>query len=189
MGDKINVLYLFTDFGDFSEDTADTFLTQLAETYRMPLSAEVRARMSERAGWLIPYHLQLLFSELLKSHGRTQKAPTVADVDAAYELLLDPAHRGYFDYWKQRLHEELGPPDDEQCVQILSTVAADPRGATRSTLLSMLSKQVPDPTEAERRLHELLDVLRSDGYVIEQDGRIAFRSPMLRDFWRQRVMP
>lgn len=189
LGDTINDLYLYTDFGAFSAETADAFVAQLAETHRVPLSREARARICERAGWLIPYHLQLLFSELLKAYLRTTTAPTPTDVDAAYEALLEPAHRGYFDYWKQRLHEELGPPDDEQCVQILNAAAADPRGATRSTLLGVLAKLAHDPAASERRLHDLLDILRSDGYVIEQEGRIVFRSPMLRDFWRRRVMP
>jgi hypothetical protein len=189
LGDTINDLYVYTDFGAFSPDTADAFLTQLGESHRVQLSRDARARICKRAGWLIPYHLQLLFSEILKAHLRTLTPPTPADVDTAYEALLDPTHRSYFDYWKQRLHEELGPPEDEQAVQILNAAAVDPHGATRGTLIGVLTKHMANPAECERRLHELLDVLRSDGYVIEQEGRITFRSPMLRDFWRRRVMP
>lgn len=189
LGDTINDLYVYSDFGAFPLSTADEFLTELAKSAKLSLSAEVRTRICEKAGWLIPYHLQILFSEILKGYLRTLTAPAVADVDAAYESLLDPAHRAYFDYWKQRLHEELGPPDDSQAIEILNAAAADPRGATKSTLLSVLSKQVHDVVECQRRMHELLDVLRSDGYLIESEGRVAFRSAMLRDFWLRRVMP
>jgi hypothetical protein len=189
LGDTINDLYLYTDFGAFSPETADALLVDLAKSDRMALSKEVRDRISEKAGWLIPYHLQLLFSELHKSHHRGPEPPGVADVDAAYESLFDPAHRSYFDFWKQRLHEELGQPEDAQALELLNAAATDPHGATRSTLLSVLSEHVHDAADCERRLHGLLDVLRSDGYVIEQAGRIAFRSPMLRDFWVRRVMP
>lgn len=189
LGDTINDLYVYTDFGAFSPETADAFLVQLAQTHQLPLSQEVRSRLCERAGWLIPYHLQLLFSELRKTHLRSLTPPTPADVDAGYEALLDPAHRAYFDYWKQRLHEELGSPEDGQAVDLLHAISADPRGVTRSTLVSVLAKHLNDAGEIERRLHELLDVLRSDGYVIELEGRIAFRSSMLRDFWLRRVAP
>lgn len=189
LGDTINDLYVYTDFGAFSPDTADALLADLGASSSVPLSKEVRERIREKAGWLIPYHLQLLFSEVRKAYVRTTKTPVPADVDAAYESLLDPAHRAYFDYWKQRLHEELGPPEDGQAVEILNAAAVDPRGATKSTLLSVLSKHVPDADERERRLHELLDVLRSDGYLIEEEGRVFFRSSMLRDFWLRRVMP
>ena len=133
--------------------------------------------------------MQLLFSEIRNRFLRALTAPTIEDVDAAYESLMDPAHRAYFDYWKQRLHEELGPPEDGQAVEILHAAAKDPNGATRATLLGVLSRHVQEPRERETRLHELLDVLRSDGYLVEHDGRIVFRSSMLRDFWLRRVMP
>ncbi|MFO0590856.1 MAG: hypothetical protein U0441_25150 [Polyangiaceae bacterium] len=189
LGDTINDLYVYTDFGAFSPDTADALLQDLAASAKIALSPEVRSRICQRAGWLIPYHLQLLFSEIRKGFLRTLTQPTVEDVDAAYESLMDPAHRAYFDYWKQRLHEELGPPEDGQAVEILHAAAKDPSGVTRSTLLGVLSRHVQEPREREARLHELLDVLRSDGYLIEHEGRVAFRSSMLRDFWLRRVMP
>lgn len=34
----------------------------------------------------------------------------------------------------------------------------------------------------------LLDALESDGYLVRTDGRYHFRSPLLRDYWRERVL-
>jgi hypothetical protein len=42
--------------------------------------------------------------------------------------LLAPAKRAYFDYWEQRLKEELGPPDDRQALDLLNSVARNPAG-------------------------------------------------------------
>ena len=34
----------------------------------------------------------------------------------------------------------------------------------------------------------LLDVLENDGYLVVDEGRYVFRSPLLRDYWRARVV-
>jgi hypothetical protein len=109
-------------------------------------------------------------------HGRS---PAVADVDAVYDHLLSSSKKQYFDYWHQRLREELGTPDDGHAVALLNAIAADPAGASTQTLQGTLGDG--------DRLTYLLDVLNSDGYVVEQHGRYLFRSSLLRDFWRRHI--
>ncbi|MCB1036090.1 MAG: hypothetical protein KDD47_19870, partial [Acidobacteria bacterium] len=85
--------------------------------------------------------------------------------------------------------EELGRPDSEYAVSLLNAVAKDPTGARRDTLLQVLSERIPEPFAAEERLRYLMDVLEIDGYLVEADGRLDFLSPLLKEFWRRRVMP
>ncbi len=35
----------------------------------------------------------------------------------------------------------------------------------------------------------LLGVLRNDGYLVEEDYRWRFQSPLLREYWQRRVAP
>jgi hypothetical protein len=176
-GDTINDLFIYSSFGPFDDETAYAFLGELANSYEISLSDDVKARICERTGWLIPFHLQLCFSELrMRCHSTP---PTPDDVDGVYEHLLSASKKQYFDYWHQRLREELGAPDDAHAVTILNAVALDPEGASLQTL----EMKLPDA----ERLQYLIDVLASDGYIVEQQGRFIFRSALLRDFWRRYI--
>lgn len=183
LGDTINDLNLYTDFGAFTRETACELLDQLATSYDMTLAKAVKHRICERMGWLIPYHLQLCFSELREM--RPKGAPSLEDVDLAYERLLSPAKKTYFDFWQQRLHEELGAPDDTRAVSILNAVAINDHGATRQTLSGVLSAEIGDPTSRDAQLRYLIDVLLSDGYIVALEERYQFRSSLLRDYWRR----
>ncbi len=138
--------------------------------------------------WLIPYHLQLVFSELL-DHVPRGTPPAQADVDDAYERLLSPSRMAYFDYWHQRLTDELGAPDDAQALAILASTARDRRGASIDALRGVLSQHLWEPAERDAQLRYLLDVLESDGYLVRSESRVRFRSPLLRDYWLRRILP
>ncbi|HET8774722.1 MAG TPA: hypothetical protein VFP80_13050 [Thermoanaerobaculia bacterium] len=185
LGDTINDLYLENDFGPFRREVALQLLEQLSASYGFPMPNEIKGEICDRIGWLIPYHLQLVFGEL-----RTRcsgGAPSAADVTAIFDDLLSPAKRSYFDYWKQRLHVELGNPEDEQAVSVLGGVAADTNGASEQTLSAILAGHIKDPAARKARLTYLLDVLCSDGYLVKANDRYVFRSNLLRDYWRRHV--
>jgi hypothetical protein len=188
LGDTINDLYLENGFGAFSDGTALAFLDALAGSYGMTLTSEVKAHICHRAGWLIPFHLQLVFSELRTACDGAGTTPTVAVVDDVFEHLLSPANKSYFDYWEQRLREELGPPEDKQAIALLDAVVKDDDGVSADTLRGVMSQHLWDPAERDERTRYLIDVLTSDGYIVQADGRYQFRSVLLRDFWRRRAL-
>ena len=186
MGDTINDLRIYHEFGPFSRQTADDFLDALADSYEMVLTDPIKNRICERTGWLIPYHLQLYFGELRDHIARSPEALTPAAVDAAHERLLSPSKRGYFDYWEQRLHKELGSVDSERAITILDAAASDPRGTKNETLSAVLHSQLLDERERKKTLSYLLDVLCGDGYLVREEQRYRFRSSLLRDYWQRR---
>lgn len=185
LGDTINDLKL-SKLGAFSAETADEFLQALGATYGLELRPDVRRELCARAGWLIPYHLQLLFSGLRERCGDSGKAPSAAVVSEVFEDLLSPDHRAYFDFWIQRLTIELGPPQDGDAVAILTACARDPSGVTRSTLEQVIGARSAATDAADRDLDWLIDVLINDGYLAEQQARFTFRSALLRGFWLRR---
>lgn len=183
----INDFYVFNELGAFSGEVANSFLDQLAATYLLPLSAEVKERIFERVGWLIPYHLQLLFSALRDCSGDNQATPTVGMVDMVYEKVL--SKRPNFDHWEERLHEEMGSPDDRQAIDLLNAIAVDKGGTPLSTLQAVLSRHIADQERRQEQLTYLLDVLAGDGYVVAERDRYRFLSPLLRDYWARRIGP
>lgn len=185
MGDTINDLAIKT-LGSFNPETADSFLEALGNDYSLNLAPEVRQRICERAEWLIPYYLQLFFGGLLEICSDERAVPSVAMVDEVFEVLLSHGHRSYFDYWHQRLTEELGAPQDGWARALLNTCSRDANGAMKQTLSATLSHHISDPNQRDEILNWLIDVLIGDGYLIEEQGRYRFRSSLLREFWHRR---
>jgi len=187
LGDTINDLSVFP-LGPFSPVAADAFLAALADSYGLPLDADTRARLMQRAGWLIPFYLQILFSRLHDLCAEQGLRPSPALVDRVVDELLSPTYRAYFDYWRQRLTEELGRPHDQHALALLAAVAAEAEGLTRKALDHHLSEHLPEPAARDESLRFLLDVLENDGYLVREDGRFRFRSALLREYWLRRVV-
>jgi hypothetical protein len=185
LGDTINDLHLVS-LGAFPRAVADSFLAALGANYNLGLSAELRNEVVDRLGWPIPFYLQLVFSELRDVCDPGVEV-TRAHLDQVFDGLASPAKKAYFDYWRQRLNEELGRPDSGRAIALLNAVALAGGGTSRVTLYQVLGEHITDPDEREERLRYLLDVLMGDGYLVESPDGFHFRSALLKDFWRRRV--
>lgn len=183
IADSINDLRIET-LGAFDFPTAHRLLQELAGAYNIEMSEAVRERVIARVGWPVPYYLQLIFDKL-----RAFRTPEPKDVDSAVDTLLDPSQRNLFDYWRQRLRDELGRPDSDQATALLHSASRVAEGVSREVFKLTLAKAIPDASEREDKLRYLLDVLQNDGYLVEEDRRWRFRSPLLREYWRRRVAP
>lgn len=186
LGDTINDLDLFP-LDAFTEDCANRYLAALAESYGLGLDPSVRRYMIQRVGWPVPYYLALLFEQTLIQGGRAARIDAAA-VDMAFESLLAPAFKGYFDYWRQRLHEELGQPEAGHALVLLGAACRDEQGASRTVFGQHLANRVAAPEHREELLRYLLDVLENDGYFIKQEDRYRFRLEWLRQYWLRRVV-
>jgi hypothetical protein len=153
----------------------------------MPMSEQVCARICDRVGWLIPYHLQLVFAALRDRFAPGGPPPTAADVDAAYDRLLSPNHRVHFAPWEERLRDELGAPQDERAIRLLDSIASAPQGLSRDALCALLGPAIEDPARRAAEATFLLRVLEHDGYLVRASDRYLFRAPLLRDFWKGRL--
>lgn len=181
--ETINDLRLWP-LGPFQPAAAHEFLGQLAASYEMELAPEIRTAVCGVAEWLIPYHLQVIFSELREHAKATQ--PTMAILDATIETLLD--RRIYFSHWHERLHDALGEPSASIARGLLAICAHDPTGATPDAMSQSIAAIVPDPPERTKAFKWIVDVLSNDGYLVVQDGRWRFRSGLLRRYWMRHVV-
>lgn len=188
MGDTINDLQT-VPLGPFSEESARRLLETLADSYGYILTPAVRDEIVRRVGWLLPYYLQIVFS-LLRDNAPEHAAqwePPLDLIPRIFDELLSPSNRNYFDYWRQRLTEELGAPDDRHATMLLNTACQDEAGSARQTLFQVLHVHVADPDQCNDRLRYLLDILVNDGYLVEDGYRYRFRFGLLRDYWNRRV--
>ena len=189
IGDTVNDL-VPTPLGAFDPKTADRFLLALADGSGLKLTKPVRTAIIDSLGWPVPYYLQIVFSKLQDlADTEPPKKLNTALVEQVFDDLLKPAHKGYFDYWRQRLTEELGSPDDVHAIHLLNHCARDPKGASREHHRPRAGGAHPSTGVPEERLRYLLDVLESDGYLVQIEGRWRFRLELLRRYWLQRVAP
>lgn len=177
--------FVLMPLGAFDDVTARELLDALAEGHRATFTVEAREHLVRRlGGWSLPYYVQILFGEArAQARGATIDVPTV---DRAWVTLLDANHRSHFDHWWSRLGESLAAPDAERTHTLLHALATAPAGLTRDE--ARTRTMGASLVEADRdRWAFVLDTLTSDGYIVEEQGRLRFRSPLLREFWAERV--
>ena len=180
LGGTINDLRLVS-LGAFDAKTAHTFLEKLGESYQVSLSRPVRTYLLNKIGWTIPYYIQVFFAELRDDQLDHRDQPKKAAVDRVFEKLLSPSKKAYFDYWRQRLYEELGSPESHRAVKLLNVIAKDETGVSWDLLYQALSSEVSDPNSREAALRYLLNVLEGDGYLVQEENRFRFRMNLLRE--------
>jgi len=176
----------------FSEVHARGLLQGLAEYCNLPLPLASESRILERLTWYLPYFVQLHLIKLNepKDYRRRRQPdyPTVADVDAAYEQMIDEG-KFHFNHWDTRLDEQLTKSRANQARDILGWVAKKGTGLKRDSIVTkMISAQTAggDTRELERATQDLLSLLLNDGYLMrDEKDAYHFRSPLLRDFWKR----
>lgn len=164
----------------FSEEEANAFLKQLGDSNDLALTDAERAEIIRHLGWPLAYHLHLVFHELLDI------LPS-RSVSTAFESLLQPQKLSYFNTWHERIDVQFSAPDAAACKTILSHLCKHPDGRERGKILDVLmAKASADVEKVEEQLGRLLIVLQRDGYLLESAGRYAFRSFLLREYWKRR---
>lgn len=181
--------------GPFAPETAIEFVKHRSalglEAFEMP--DDIAKQVVERVGWALPYYLRLMVDEMqaIPPHLRQNDFPTLADVDAAYGILVSADKRVQFMHWVTRLELQFGKVAALTAHTILKACCQKPAGVAKSRLRLLLIQRQPegDPEVLERELISLLGTLQRDGYLHSEDGsRWAFRSFLLRDFWKEHVV-
>ena len=178
--------------GAFSDQDARMFLKLLGESPNNPLKLEDETidYIIEKVGWPLPYFLQLVFQivDEMPPNERSAEYPSAKDVDTACEILYGASYSKYFSHWVTRLNDQLPVPDVDVAEVILKMVSRHKEGLSRNKLLQMLIARQPntDVKKVEKQLTFLLDMLERDGYFLRTNSIYAFRSFLLREFWKRR---
>ncbi len=183
---QYNLSYTFNDVtsypvGAFKREKAKELLLELAKSDKIILSDEVINYMLDKLGWLLPYFIQILFFKFYHLVQVEDKEISIETADEAYNLLLSEKH---LNTWEERLNEYIVL--EVYARQLLKNLSLNKEGESRSNLLSFLNTKINDDEKAEEILNKLLYMLQNDGYLIEEESKYTFRSPLLRDFWYNR---
>ena len=161
------------DLGAFSDAEATEFVSILSESLGIEISAKTKRFVLDKIGWNIPFFIQLLMSKL--SSGKV----TNADINEAYDHLLQT---GAFDTWHERLNLEYGK-NKEVAKLALKYLCVNNIGKTRDEIFNHTNAKFPEFEYEDFGL--LLRALMKDGYLVKDGERFRFRSPLLRDYWKE----
>lgn len=166
----------------FDEETARRFLVALGKDNGLNLTDEHAAEMVEIMGWPLPYFLQLHFKQLKRLKRSALTAPITSDnLQHAYKNII--ADLPALKTWEERLHEQLNAQEVTSCKTLLKALCQSKKGLSRKNLFTLLYPAFNDTEKCEDSLSFSLDLLIRDGYLIENNRKYGFRSPLLRDFW------
>lgn len=178
MTSTINDLSVFR-LGPLTADLPARLLEGLSQGEQLPLSEPVKQRILERIDWPIPFHLQLLFGEVLTRVKFRDRPLTPSLVDEAYEALLGTENNKHFQHWVDRFEAPQMEPQDRSLKKALLRAACrDPKGISMSTALQIQRKAAPDLDAGSALLS-----LDHDGYLTLHEGRWLFASSLLREWW------
>ena len=149
------------------------FVTILAESVGIEVNAKIKRYILDKIGWNIPFFIQLLLSRLPAGE------ITRAHVDEAYGHLLQT---GSFDTWHERLNIEYGSNKDVAKL-ILKYLCVNVDGKIRDEIYNHIYARIPSFENDELGL--LLRALMTDGYLVRDGEQYKFRSPLLRDYWKE----
>jgi hypothetical protein len=164
---------------------------------------DTATRMIERLTWLMPFFTQLLFHVLFESWERhtsgvdNPAVPSPQDVDAAYNTLISEKQSVQFKHWQDRL-DDLLRPDDAKIVRCLLNASCNkPNGISRNKLFDAVAAEHMNQhfDVLETAVRDLLSTLVRDGYLQRllkngvESTDYVFRSPLLRDYWKNNCQP
>jgi len=176
-------IYSPFDLRPWNEPTATECLAELAETYELALSPEIRADMCRRLRCLVPHHVQQFFDHLhehQRRHGR--HSATLDDVAHVYEQeLLGVRGQTDLDHYESRLKMALDQQGYRAALELL-TEAATNAGQLRADAIALYNDDYGDAVLIRNVLH----LLEHDGYLERSDDGYRFVSALLEDWWRAR---
>ena len=166
----------------YSEIEAKDFISRLDVSDKIKFDEEQIQYILDKLKWYLPFFIQILvekINSLVLIEGKQFSNDTI---DEAYNRLLTEER---FNTWDERLKEYH---EYEDTARRILKICTSPDGKSRGDLLVNLSAKKSNQEKIETDLARLLSMLQNDGYLMENDGKYVFRSPLLRDFWYKRFI-
>ena len=159
--------------------TAVQFLRELGRDIDFRLGDQAITRILDLLMDPVPYHVQLFVSALRDACKGDASLVSPETIDRCFDQqLAGESGTAHLDHYERRLELAL---DEQECAIAHSILglACRSRDGVRVSYLGRLSRG------SEPTFQSVLRDLKADGYVMEDDGRLVFRSNLLRVWWRK----
>ena len=163
----------------WDRSTAAQFLRELGRDIDFRLGDQSITRILDLLVDPVPYHVQLFVSALRNACKGDASVASPETIDRCFDQqLAGESGTAHLDHYEKRLELAL---DEQECAMAHSILglACRSRDGVRVSYLGRLSGG------SEPTFQSVLRDLKADGYVMEGDGRLVFRSNLLRVWWRK----
>ncbi|MBX9782529.1 MAG: hypothetical protein K2X48_04460 [Chitinophagaceae bacterium] len=175
--DKINDLREIK-INALSKEEATLLITLLLkEECNQTPSEEIINYILAKLEWWIPFYFQLMVRELadLQTNGHVITTKTV---DAAFEKIIENGNI-YFEHFKDRLQKVFKSPQLGKFVDEFLLAVKNNSDTDYAKALNMAEKY-----DARAELDTVIEVLKHDGYIVEENNFYKFYSPILKRWWK-----
>lgn len=161
----------------WSIDTARAFLSEMGKSYEFELRDEHIAQILSLLGDPVPYHLQLMFQEIRDLASEDVSRVDRAMIDVAFrDRLTGPSGGPYLDHYAERLEHVFSDGELRFAKIVLDTLSRSPGGMEVDAFAHVASESNPRP---------IIQTLLEEGYLVLEDDVLAFRSNLVREYWRR----
>lgn len=192
IGHVLNDLGEIASINDFEQVRLEPFppriagalLDELSATHSISLSPACKARMLKLIGTPVPYFLQVIFSEVAKTHAQDGEPVTPKRVEQIYrDKVLGVDCKTYFDHYYGRLRDYYEPAEEKAVKRMLRELALV-GGLTRDACHQFYREEIGRAADIED-FNRLMTDLENDFYIRfdAEARRYEFASKLLRDWW------
>jgi len=164
----------------FYEYEAKDFISRLDVDEKIQFTEDDIQYILDKLVWHLPFFIQLLVEKINFLIVVEDYQLSNNTINEAYNRLLIENQKDFVP-WNERLKEYHEFEDNSR--KVLKLCAEVPTGRSREDLLANLTVRKSNVQKIETVLTQSLKMLKNDGYLIENNGKYTFRSPLLRDFW------
>lgn len=166
--------------GELDEIEARGLLKSLAESSELNMKDDIINYTVDKLSWNIPYFIQLVIWQLILLWKEGELSRN--DIDMVYSSL---SNSEYLSTWSERLVEF---PNEMDARKILDQLSISPEGTSTALLISIYQQGHKNLSvdECNHKARKLLNMLDNDGYIMNSSGKWTFRSPLLRDYWKNK---
>jgi len=154
------------------------FIKRLMEN-EVAISDELIDYMLNKVGWLIPFHLQLIQQEVLDVYESTGKIDHQS-IDLAYEQIVHSRNKPQFEPYFARLKKIFKDSEYEFVMDILQYIA----------LNDTIDNNVLSDKAVKYNITEtksIIDILDGDGYVVKENEKFRYTSPILQLWCKKHI--
>ena len=168
----------------FTPKVATQFLAALSERHKMELSAECQEKILDLLGTLVPYFIQILFSEIYKATVQDEEPITPERIERIYrDKVLGVDCKTYFDHYYGRLRDYYRPHEEKAIKRLLRELAVTST-LKRDAVYLIYRAERGEQADIEE-FNTLMTNLENDFYIAFKDEtqQYEFACKLLRDWW------
>lgn len=183
-----NLTYTINDvapfnLGEMTMGEATLLLKSLDESYGTNLSDNDIQYILKRIEWKLPYFIQLFFNKLVSNKERNNGKELEENCTMIFREIIQEHE---LDTWSERL--AAYGADEKAARTLLSYLCQPDHKSERSFLEEVIKDKIPEQADVKEKYAVIKRMLETDGYIIQDENGIHFRSPIIREFWFNRYI-